>query len=665
MKFLKIFRKAGLILVLVIASGVAAAMYFVTYSFIQEQLEKQLSIQNGALVEFSNLKIDFFGGKMAWNKLQIADPENPMQNRLETAQTTVSIQAWKLLQKKMILDELTLSEIKTGTERSKSGELPKDWIPVEEEEEVDSGDSALLKEAGELTKQAKRDMMNSVKQAPVFQLANTSINTDSILAMVKLESPKKIDSLKTDITNRVNAVTQTVDNLKLEQTVKETEVKIKTINIKELKDIQAIESTYKTLDELSKTATELKSNLTTAQKTITDNVKTVTSGIKDVDDWIKSDYENARKVAKLPDFDTQQIGEMLLGKELLSQIQSYLDYAKTARTYLAYFKSDDDAQEKDETPQRGRGQDIRYPLYEPNPDVWIKTVHLSYVTENEIHLEGDIKDIISNQKMIKRPTTVVMKGVNKNNENMDINGEFNYLETKPRETFQFAMPKMSLRTLDLGTGGSLPSGFSKGNAQVEAQLNIVGGAPTATISMVNTGIGFKFNKKPGNKAETVFQDVMNRIDQFKVDAKISSNAKGLKVNISSDIDKQVSRQIKAVANEEVEKVKQQIKAKVDAQVNAKKQELNNLVNQQKQRLESKKKEIEDKVNAQIQKIEDLKKELENKKNDLLNQAKAKADELKAKAEAEAKKKADEAKKKAEEEAKKAADKLKSKVKIKI
>jgi uncharacterized protein (TIGR03545 family) len=382
-----------------------------------------------------------------------------------------------------------------------------------------------------------------------------------------------------------------------------------------------------------------------------------------VDDWVKADYESARKMAKLPDFDTQQIGEMLLGKELLNQVQQYLEYASTARTYLAYLKSDEKVEEDEYV--RGKGQNIRYRLYEPNPDMWIKTIHLSYVTENEIRISGDVLDIISNQKLIKRPTTLEFKGVNKNSETMDINGEFNYLGDKPREEFQFTMPKLSLRTLDLGTGGSLPSGFSQGNGEIKAALTIVGGAPKAEISMVNTGVGFDFKKKPGNKAEKVFQEVMNRVNKFEIQAMIASNAKGLTVKISSDIDKQVSREIKAVANEEVEKVKKQIQAKVDAQVNAKKQELNKLIDQQKQRLESKKKEVETKVNEQVKKIEDLKKELENKKEELIAQAKAKAEELKKKAEEEAKKAADAAKKKAEEEAKKAAEKLKSKVKIKI
>jgi len=639
---MKLFRKSGLILVIILGGLIAAGYYFISDDLIEEQIEKALSIQNGALVEFDGLSVSLLNGTMTWKKMQVANPDNVMQNRFETTETSVSITAWKLLQKKVIINNLVLADIRTGTERKKSGELPKEWIPEEEVEE-DSGESSLLKEAGDLSKQAKNALKDKVVNTPVFQLANTSINADSIMGLLKLQTPDKVDSLRKSIEANVKNATETVEKLNLNKTIKETDAKIKSINVKEIKDVKSAEEAIKTVTELSKTAKDLQSQLKTAKESLSTGISEVSSGVGQVDNWIKEDYSRAEKIAKLPDFDTQKIGELLLGKELMESLNDYLGYAETGRNFLASMKSKD--QEKDENPERGKGQNIRFKSFEPNPDFWVKKVNLSYKTEKDIQLSGVITDIIDNQKLIARPTKADFKGVNKSGETMSVTGEFNYLGDKTLESFQFDMPKMSLRTLDIGVGGSLPTGFTKGNGAVKAVLNITNGAPKADITLKNTDVGFKFAKKASGKSEKVFQDVMGRINSFNIDAMISSNSKGLKVKIDSDIDNKISREIKAVAKEEVDKIKRQIRAKVDAQVQAKKKELNDEINKQKQKLEAKKKEVEELVNKQVAEIEAKKKEIEKKKDDLIKEAKDKAEKA------------------AQDALKKGADKLKSKIKL--
>lgn len=620
---MKIFRKGGLVLFLILGLFTAAGVYFLTDEFFERQLEKTLSVQNGALVELDDFKISFFGGSMAWKRLQVANPENLMQNRFETGPTKVAIQAWKLLQKKVIIDEVTLADIKTGTNRTTSGALPLEWIP--EEELSNTSESALVKQAKERTKQAKQALENKVKQLPVFQLANTSINADSLIAVLQLSSPQKIDSLKNAITTQVNTVVTSVDNLKINQSVAEIEQKVKALDVKNIKDVKTAEEALKSINDVSKTANDLKKRVNTATAELNSGLKIINASASQVDNWIEEDYRKAREAAKLPDFDTQKIGELLLGPKLMNSVNRYLDYAETARTYLAYFKSDE--QVKEPEPQRLKGQNIRYKQYEANPDFWIKKVNVNYTTENQIALKGTINDVIDNQKLIGRPTTLLFEGVNPSNETMTINGEFNYLGDKPVEAFTFTMPKLSLRTLSLGGGGSLPSGFEQGNGAIKANLTITSGAPKAQIKMENTGVRFKFEKQANSKIEQTFRDIMGRINRFNVIANIESSARGLKISIESDIDNQVSREIKAVANEEINKVKRQIQAKVDAQVNAKKQELNKLISDQKQKLEKKKKDLEAKVNAQLAAVEAKKKELEAQKDALIKEGANKAKDL--------------------------------------
>lgn len=621
---MKLFRKGGLILLLVLGLLTSAVLYFVTDSFVEEQLEYVLSTTNGAMVEFDGFTMSFFGGKIGWDKLQMTDPENLMTNKFETGKTSVSIKAWKLLQKKVLVQEILLSEIKTGTARTKSGKLPKEWIAEIEAKE----ESAILKLADKKTKEAKERISKEIKEQPLFQLANTSINMDSIMAVLKLESPKKMDSLKTAINSNVNSVTQSIDELKISESIKTSQEQLNGIDIKGIKDVKSVESALKSIDELKKNTDSLKSRVTIAKRDVENSVKSLKSGLSQVDNWIADDYKRAREAAKLPDFDSQKIGELLLGKDVMSSFSDYLGYAQTGRTYLAYFKTDN---EKEVKPERLKGQDIRFKSTEPNPTVWIKKVHLDYITEGKMQITGLVENLVDNQKEINKPSTFNLTGKNADNEELQISGEFNYLGNQTKETFQFTMNKLSLRTLDLGGKGSLPTGFIKGNGAIKADISIVDGNPNASFSMRNTDVAFKYDKAAKGKTENTFRNILGNIIAFNITGKAETTKSGLKVSIDSDIDNQVGRQIKALAQAEVDKAKKQIQAKVDEQVNAKKKELQQYVDAQEQKIKLKQAELESKVNEQLQAVEKKKKELEAQKEELIKQTTGKVkDAIKSK-----------------------------------
>lgn len=621
---MKVFRKGGLILLLILSLLMGAVLYFVTDSFVEEQLEYALSTTNGAMVEFDGFSVSFFGGKVGWNKFQMTDPENLMKNSFETGKTSVSISAWKLLQKKVIIQEISLSEIKTGSQRTKSGALPKEWISEIEKNE----ESVALKLANEKTNEAKERISNEIKAQPIFQLVNTSINTDSIMALLKLESPQKMDSLKTAIQTNVNSVTQSIDELKVSESIKTGQELLNGIDIKGIKDVKSAEAALKSIDELKKSTESLKSRVSTAKNEVTSSVKSLKSDATEVDNWIADDYKRAREAAKLPDFDSQKMGELLLGEDVMTSFNEYLGYAKTARAYLAYIKTD---KEKEVKPERLKGQDVRFKSTSPNPSVWIKKVHLDYITESNMRFTGLVENLVDNQKEINKPSTFNLVGKNAENEELKILGEFNYLGNQTKESFQFVMDKLSLRTLALGGKGSLPSGFQKGNGALKADIQIIDGNPNAHFSMINTDVVFKFDKAAKGKTETAFRTIMGNINSFNVTGKAESTKSGLKISIDSDIDNQVSRQIKALAQAEVDKVKKQIQAKVDEQVNAKKKELEQFVQTQEAKIKQKQAELEDKVNEQLQAVEKKKKELETKKDELIKQATSKVkDAIKSK-----------------------------------
>ena len=610
---MKLFRKGGLILFAVLALLFGGLFFLLSDSFIEKQLEYVLSVNNDALVEFDDFELSLLSGTIKWSRLQVADSQNEMKNRFETGATSLEVKTWKLFLKKIIVDKIQLNDVQTGTKRSTSGALPKDWIS---ENEVD-GDSELLIEADKRTKEAKQRLTSEIKSQPVFQLATTSINADSLISVLNLTSPAKIDSLQNSINAKIESVNTSVEQLQIEKRIQENQAKINALDIGSVKDIKAAEAALKSVNELTKEVNELKTTVGKAKSEIESGSALLKNGFSDVDDWIGEDYKRAREAAKLPDFDSQKIGELLFGKEIMTSVNEYLGYAQTARGYLAYIPK---SAEKEEEPKRLKGQDIRFQEHEANPDFWIKQIVVN-TKSSQLNLNGEIKDIISNQKLVERPTVFSFEGTNASNEAMQFSGEFNYLGKETKEQFVFTMNQLSLRTLPLAGSGSLPSGFEKGNGKLTAGLTIINGAPNAEIMLKNTEVSFKFDGKAASKTEQTFRNIMSSIDAFYVKAHMRSIGNSSKMSIDSNIDNVVSKKIKGLAQAEVDKVKRQIQGKIDAQVQSKKKQLTDEIAKQEQKLTVKKQELEAKVAKQFEQVEAKKKELEKKKEDLLKKGK--------------------------------------------
>jgi len=77
----------------------------------------------GAKVDISSVELSLFPVSVAINKLKATDPDQPMQNIFESEQIKFSVDAESLLWKKIVIDELVLSGVKTATKRESSGAL--------------------------------------------------------------------------------------------------------------------------------------------------------------------------------------------------------------------------------------------------------------------------------------------------------------------------------------------------------------------------------------------------------------------------------------------------------------------------------------------------------------------------------------------------------------
>ena len=82
----------------------------------------------GAKVEIDGFDFSFSGLHIRWNRLQVTNPKNTWKNSVETGTCEFNMEFWPLLSKKIIIENIQLSDFKTNTDRENDGKIEKKKI---------------------------------------------------------------------------------------------------------------------------------------------------------------------------------------------------------------------------------------------------------------------------------------------------------------------------------------------------------------------------------------------------------------------------------------------------------------------------------------------------------------------------------------------------------
>ncbi|WP_196139680.1 TIGR03545 family protein [Aliikangiella sp. G2MR2-5] len=121
---MKIIRWWGVLAFAVLLLLITLVWYFLAPRVIASSIEQSGSEVLGARVEIASVDLALFPLSVSIKGLQAADPEEPMTNIFESEEVKFAIDSSALLWKKVVIDELTLTGLKTGTQRETSGALP-------------------------------------------------------------------------------------------------------------------------------------------------------------------------------------------------------------------------------------------------------------------------------------------------------------------------------------------------------------------------------------------------------------------------------------------------------------------------------------------------------------------------------------------------------------
>jgi len=597
-------RPKGLIGLAVIAVLVGLTMYLISDSLIESGMEKAGEAIVGAKVEIDNLTFSLLSLSISLDRLQVTNPNNTWKNLFETARMSFNMELKPLFRKNIIINDITVADIRIGTKRTTNGRIPKK--PTE---------------APGWVEQAKESLMQQLASAPVLNLSilKKKINVDSIFAVLDIESINQIEMIKQDADSTYQRWNQIISEFDPKKELQNIDSKIDAIKTQEIKGLDDLASTLDNANKLYKTLNVLKKDVESKKNQAKQDFKRFTNSLARVDNWIKGDFNRVKNKANLANFTPNNVGKMLFGQSMVFPTIGMLRYVSIARKYAPVAEQLVTSGQV-EKPPRLKGQDIRFPLLHPVPDFLIEHILVSGATSHEdtskvLHVSGEITGITSHPKIYGKPITFELEAQLPQLKAYRLTGSLDHTKDIAEEHFRIKGSGIQFGRIDLPERPYLPSRIDANHGDVSANLSLIGDILEVRLNFVARPVTFIFPDSlvKSDAISKVTRGVFDSIHRLQLSAGVSGPVDDLKLKINSNIDKILARRIQGVIGESVKLAQAEIHKQLNALVGPKKQEAlgftqnrqnkitleiakhENLINDKLAVLDKKKKEIETKI----------------------------------------------------------------------
>ncbi len=566
-------------------------------------------------MEIDHLHVSINPIGIEFARLQVTNPNDGWKNIFETGKVKFALNFGQLLRGKYIIETMEMNNLILGTTRTSDGSLPK---PKEEPKQISvdsTGKSAAPSPS--LTDQAKSSLEpKDSKSSTSFDIdkIKRELKIDSLLNPNNLATYRRIDTLKKQIQDASTQWKTTLDEIdKTKSKLADIESRVKSINLGNIKTLQAANDALNNAKSIYNTANEVKTTFNDRKSVLTDGVNKFSGSIKDLDDLVTQDYRNVMSMAHLPDLSMKGIAEMVLGKDVLKKAYDYLGYVEMAKSKI-HNSSD---KPPIETPKRFKGQDIYFPVERSYPKFWIKKILISGGTDKAqdpqyFYAKGQVLNISNDQRLSGFPITIDLMATKGGTTTLSLGASFDRRKALAVDNYKAQLAGLPVKEMSIGQSDFLPSKLTHAIADASIIVVVPGNQFDSNTRITFNNLNFVFHRDPSGIVERIVRDVLTSIKGFNVNLRMWRNENKFDIAFATDLDDQLTSKTKQVIGAEVAKIQNDLRNKLNAKIAEKRAELEKLYNEKKELVMGKVKEYESQVNEKLAMVDTKKKEIENR-----------------------------------------------------
>ncbi len=606
-------RWPGFAVFLLFTALLVGGFYFLAGTLLKAAIEYAGTEMVGAKVEldYANLTVSPLGFSL--HNLQVTSPEDPMVNALHVGRINLDMDGLALLRRNVIIDEMNVEKVRFNTKRTRSGKMVE-----KQKSNLDSGESFDFS-------------VSSIELPDVNDiLAREALESDRLAGEAQLnmdKSQQKWDKKLNELPDKeaLDAYGRTLNAIKPVKTGdKLKDLKALSNAIDDLKKVRV--NIKSDIDQLSGVGEELKQDL----GLMNDNFKAVLNASS-------KDFANLKQKYSLSSSGVSNISRLLFGETAMYWTGITLDWYERISPVL--LKAMDSEKEGEKQVFRYKGLDIKFKEQTPLPDFLIKSTRVSFELESG-NLNGEVKDITSEQEILGRPTRFLFNNDNAQNASkVKISGNFDHTKSgNSIDTVELSLSNYTVRNVIVSKNKSFPLALSSAVMNVTLNGELKQGVLNANMQSHFKSANFEqsWDKSPGKLVKTIGESLLG-VNTFKVNADLTGTLKDNDINISSDLDDVVKNALGQQFKQKTQKFEKQLKERVEQKTKEQVAKLESRLeafNGVQKDLQLKKKNAEEKMTIVDNKIDALKKEQQSKLNKksqaVKDRNKKKQDELKDK-----------------------------------
>jgi len=357
----RFIRWQGIVAFFVLSALVAGLLYLFAESLVKAAIVSSTESVFGAEVNVADVELSYLPLQISVLGLQVTDKEMPSHNVFSFARASAGVDVWQYLFGKIIVDELTVSELAFSSVRASVGEV---YLKANEKDSLSDKAKAMLPDV---------DM-----QLPDVK---TLLN-DSNLLTVKASNQLK-DSYKTEQEKIKVLQTQLPNKAKLAAYQEQVKA-LGNIKVNSLADIEKIKTAFEKIKAEFKADQAI---VNKAKQQVIDTKTLLTEQVNELKAAPTKDWQQIEQKYQLESIDTGDFAHIIFGEKARDYVEKAQWAYDTISPLMANMNSDDTAVIEEKSHAKGRF--IFFKEEYPLPSVLIKKALFSLqLGQSEITVTG-------------------------------------------------------------------------------------------------------------------------------------------------------------------------------------------------------------------------------------------------------------------------------------
>ena len=528
----QIIRWPGLIAFALLSSLITGVFFLFLDLWIKLGVIEVLEKSTGAEVNIANVSHTLSPFGVSLQGLQITDPKQPSHNQLQIAQAHAQIYLTPLLQRKVIIENLTVSELRFAQPRAAIGEVYR-----QPDETATQGLKQLLPEQPELP------------------------SVDELLAKSPLKTTKAIEEIQQVYRQNEQQLTQLYQQLPDKTKLISYQTRIKALTDTDYKDPQELLTAKKSFDKLREELGQEQQKINDFQQAALTAKETMSVKMAELKAAPNQDYLQLKALMSGDAAAINNITGMVFGQQATLWSQYLLSAYQIAAPLLGNKQAEEQQQDL-----RSEGRWLEFSDNQALPEFLIKNAEISLNWQDET-IESHWKNITNEHDKIAQPTLFTINSTSsKLWQSLKIDGDLWLKDNGIKAQQKWSLQGLVLSDLALLDEEKLTSAIEtalmSSNGTVAIDENLINGSGSIDLSQL------AISAKGSNKLTTTIANTLSQLNSMHIQTQVKGNFSAPELSFTSDLDKEFTRamltNLTGEQQAQLQTIKQTLTAKIQS-----------------------------------------------------------------------------------------------------